>query len=126
MTALVVDDSDLCFTTLEIALQRIPGLTVRAASSGEEAFDILSAGNVSALITDLHLPNMSGLELVARARALFGASRLPIIVISGDSDPLTAERARASGADVFFPKPCSPAAVRQTLEKLLCGTDPVS
>jgi CheY-like chemotaxis protein len=121
--ALVVDDSELCCTTLEIALQRIPGLVVRSASSAEEAFDILAAGQMAALITDLHLPNMSGLELVARVRSLPSMARLPIIVISGDTDPLTAQRAHAEGADAFFLKPCSPAAVRQTLENLLCRFD---
>lgn len=126
LEALVVDDSDLCCATLEIALQRIPGLMVRSVSSAEEAFSILTGGRMAALITDVNLPDMSGLELVARVRAIPLMARMPIIVISGDSDPLTAQRAHNTGADAFFPKPCSPAAVRQTLETLLCRFDHAS
>jgi CheY-like chemotaxis protein len=47
-------------------------------------------------------------------------ARLPIVLISGDSDPLLPARALAQGADAFFPKPYSPAAVRRKLEQLLC------
>jgi CheY-like chemotaxis protein len=52
-------------------------------------------------------------------RAAAGAAHLPIIVISGDSDPRTPERVRRLGADAYFAKPYSPAAVRETLERLL-------
>jgi CheY-like chemotaxis protein len=45
---------------------------------------------------------------------------LPILLISGDSDPMLPERALAQGADAFFPKPYSPSAVRKKLEQLLC------
>lgn len=118
-TVLVVEDADLCSATLEIALQSVPGLAVKSAASSEEALEILERDPVSALITDLHLPRMGGLELIALARALPRASRLPIVVISGDSDPRTPERVLGAGADAFFAKPYSPAAVRQKLEHLM-------
>jgi CheY-like chemotaxis protein len=118
-TVLVVEDAELCSTTLEVALQRIPGLTIRSATTSEEALEILKREEVSALITDLHLPEMDGLELVARARALPGNSKIPILVLSGDTDPRTPERARRAGADAFFAKPYSPAAVCKKLEHLL-------
>ena len=47
-------------------------------------------------------------------------ARLPMLLISGDSDPMLRERALAQGADAFFPKPYSPSAVRKKLEQLLC------
>ena len=88
-------------------------------ASSEEALKILERDPVSALVTDLHLPRMGGLELIAHARALPRASRLPIVVLSGDSDPRTPERVLGAGADAFFAKPYSPAAVRQKLEHLM-------
>jgi DNA-binding response OmpR family regulator len=45
--------------------------------------------------------------------------RLPILVISGDSDLNTPERLRSLGADAYLPKPYSPAEVRLTLQRLL-------
>jgi CheY-like chemotaxis protein len=44
---------------------------------------------------------------------------LPIIVVSGDTDPRTPERLASIGVDAFFPKPYSPAQVRLKLEQLL-------
>jgi PleD family two-component response regulator len=77
---------------------------------------------VSALITDLHLPRMDGFELIARVRSEPRHSRLPILVISGDSDSKTPERALRLGANAFFAKPYSPAAVRLKLEQLMNAT----
>lgn len=116
---LLVEDAESCATTLEVALDRIPGLVVKSATTSEEALEILDRERVSALITDLHLPKMDGMELIGRVRALPAAARIPIFVISGDADPQTPERVLRAGADAFFAKPYSPAAVRQKLEILL-------
>jgi CheY-like chemotaxis protein len=117
--ALVVDDSDFCSTTLEIALASIPGLTVRSTATAEEALGMLGRESFVALLTDVHLPGMDGIEFVERVRSLYCNSRMSIIVITGDTDPGTHQRARAIGADAVFAKPWSPAAVRRTLERLL-------
>jgi len=61
-----------------------------------------------------------GLDLIRHLRAEPRFARLPILLISGDSDPRLSERALAQGADAFFPKPYSPSAVRRKLEQLLC------
>ncbi len=118
-TVLVVEDADMCSATLEVALDRIPGVVVKSAASSEKALEILNRQEISALITDLHLPKMDGMELVARVRALPAGAHIPILVISGDVDPRTPERVLQAGADAFFAKPYSPAAVRQKLETLL-------
>ena len=66
-----------------------------------------------------------------RQPARAGAARarldhVAIIVVSGDSDPETPERVRRLGADAYFAKPYSPAAVRDTLERLLHENSPPS
>lgn len=116
---LVIDDSEDCAATLEIALGSIAGWVVRATSTAEQALEALEAGNVAAIITDLHLPAMDGLELVRRVSADRRWAGIPILVISGDSDPATPQRARQAGAAAFFAKPYSPVAVRQKIEELI-------
>ena len=74
---------------------------------------------VSALVTDLHLPTIDGFELIGRVRAEGRTQKVPVIVISGDTDPKTPEIAYRIGADASFAKPYSPARVRRTLECLL-------
>ena len=116
---LIVEDADVCTATLEIALVRIPGLMVEFASTAEKALERLSFGDISAMITDIHLPRMDGFELIEQVRAHPDLAHLPILVISGDSDPQTPNRLKSLGVDAYFPKPYSPAEVRQKLEHLI-------
>ena len=119
-TVLIVEDAESCATTLEIALLAIPHVNVRVAPTARQALDLLAkAGGICAVVTDLNLPSMDGFEFIERLRSDSRTARLPIVVISGDSDPRTPERIYRLGADAFFGKPYSPAQVRQKLEQLL-------
>jgi CheY-like chemotaxis protein len=122
---LIVEDADICTATLEIALVKVPGLIVEFAATAEHALKLLSMGDVSALITDIHLPRMDGFELIEQVRAQPGFVNLPILVISGDTDPQTPDRLKSLGVDAYFPKPYSPAQVRQKLEHLIYAYKPV-
>jgi CheY-like chemotaxis protein len=116
---LVVEDATECLAPLDVALESIAGLCIQYAATAEEALRTLERQHISALITDYHLPEMDGLELVSSIRKRERNGRLPILVVSGDSDPETPKRALLNGADAFFSKPYSPAAVRRKLEEIL-------
>jgi CheY-like chemotaxis protein len=124
---LIVEDSETCAETLLIALESMPGVELRVIHSPRAAIEAMwDTGNeVAAIVTDLNLggphhPQSDGFELIRKLRAEPRFARLPILLISGDSDPQLPERALAQGADAFFPKPYSPSAVRKKLEQLLC------
>jgi len=116
---LIIDDAEQCAETLEVALFGLPGVEVLAAESAEAALRMMKERRICAFVTDLHLPRMSGFDLIRRVREQPGYAQVPILVISGDSDPGTPDRIRALGANAFFPKPYSPSAVRKKLEMLL-------
>jgi len=118
-TVLIVEDAEVCATTLEIALSTIGGLEIRRAGSAESALKALDSEPVSVLVTDVHLPVMDGFKLVSTVRRHPRHSGVPILVISGDADPATPSRALELGANAFFGKPYSPAAVRQKIEELI-------
>lgn len=122
----IVEDSETCAETLEIALERMEGIEVRAVRSPRAAAATLSDSEIAAIITDLHMPQSDGLDLIRQLRAEPRFATLPILLISGDSDPSLPARALANGADAFFAKPYSPAAVRRKLEQLLCTKSPCS
>lgn len=119
---LIVEDNALSAEPLEVALLPCAALKVRLVSTAQEALDFLAASDtpVAALITDLHLglSRIDGFELIERVRAQPCLAELPVIVISGDSEPETPRRVQALGA-AYFRKPYSPGAVRQALEQLL-------
>lgn len=116
---LVVEDAPGSAATLELALSPLPGLSIRFVKSAEDALQEFNLDGISMLITDVNLPMMDGLELVERLRANPRTSILPMLVLSGDPDPETPGRALLLGADAFFAKPYSPAAVRRKVEELL-------
>jgi CheY-like chemotaxis protein len=116
---LVVEDADICRDTLEVALTKLPNLTVQSVTTAEEALAWLDTNDVCALVTDLHLPSMNGFELIEAVRRRPQKSSLPILVISGDSDPQIPTQVAHLGANAFFPKPYSPAEIRHTLEQLI-------
>ena len=118
-TILIVDDAFASSDALELALTGIPQAAISVVATAEEALRRLTAGGISALITDLNLPAMDGFELIERVRSQNACAGLPILVISGDSDPRTPARLVGLGADAYFPKPYSPAEVRSKLERLL-------
>lgn len=119
-TVLIVDDNDCCTDVLEIALLTIPEVVICTVGSAHEALGRLDQDpSVAALITDLHMPKIDGFELISRVRSDDRHGRLPIMVISGDSDRTTPDRVRRLGADAYFTKPYSPQAVRHALEQLL-------
>jgi CheY-like chemotaxis protein len=119
VTILVVDDAEDCLATLEVALQALPGALVLSARTAEQALQVLAYRVVDAVITDVHLPAMGGLELIAGIRRETHLRTLPIIVVSADPDPGGPRAAIESGADAYFPKPFSPGAVRKKLEELI-------
>jgi CheY-like chemotaxis protein len=122
-TVLLVEDELTCCATLEVALEApfdsggAPSLAY--TPSAERALAILQERAIALLITDIHLPLMSGLELIQRVRAQPRFAALPIIVTSADADPTTQEHARRLGANAFFSKPYSPFAIRQKIEELI-------
>jgi len=115
----IVEDTDACAATLEIAFLSIPEVTVVSVTSARQALEILRNGDISALVTDLQMPRMDGFELIERVRADSRLAGLPVIVVSGDTDPRTPERISQLGVNAFFSKPYSPAEVREKLEHLL-------
>ncbi len=121
VTILLVDDAEDCITTLDLALKQLPGVHLRSAGTAEAAIKVLAEHRVEAIVTDIHLPKMRGLELIRKVRSEPQWKSLPIVVVSADPDPATPRNALELGANAFFSKPFSPGAVRKKLEELIYG-----
>ena len=100
---LVVDDLAQNIRLLEAVLSP-KGFRVVAASSGEEALDILSKEHPDLVLLDIVMPGMDGYEVCRRIRQDPGTAFLPVIMItaSGEEEKI---RAIESGADDFVGKP---------------------
>jgi two-component system, chemotaxis family, chemotaxis protein CheY len=118
---LIVEDAETCASTLEIIFSSIRGLKILSAASAERAWELIENqhDDIRALVTDLHMPGMDGFELIDRVRADKAHARMPIVVITGSTDPHVSDLLRRRGVDAVFGKPYSPALVREKLEQLL-------
>ncbi len=120
-TILIVDDNAACAEPLQIALEAWTGVEVQVVGNAQEALGILLANPecIAAVITDLRMPSVSGLELLDAMRRNDALRTVPVMIISGDSDPTLPARALNEGAAGFFLKPYSPLEVKRRLEQLL-------
>jgi CheY-like chemotaxis protein len=118
-TVLVIDDVDTCASTLELLFGGMRDVDVLTALSAEQAWEILEHARVSAVVTDLEMQDMDGFELIERIRSHPLHRAVPIMVITGSSDPDAPRRAAGLGANAFFTKPYSAGLVRQEMERLL-------
>ena len=120
---LVVDNEAKMRRILELSLKSL-GHSVLEAGDGVEALAVIEQQSVDLVLTDLRMPRMDGFELIERVRAKATEADIPIIVVTADGAPETQSRAQRLGANAFFVKPYSPAAVRATLKELLNDTQP--
>lgn len=119
MRVLIVDDSPQVATTLEIALSHA-GWETAVAHDVAGALELVSSlPSLDAVVTDLDMPRIDGYSLIAALRAHPRAAHAAVIVTSGSTAPHAESQALAAGANAFFPKPYSPAAVRQALDRLV-------
>jgi DNA-binding response OmpR family regulator len=118
-TVIIVDDEVDCASmlqlALEVALETSPGISVLRVSSAEAALEAMRHVNLAALVSDVHLPGKTGLELIANAGAA------PVVIVSASTDAGVKEEAMRMGAVAFFSKPFSPAEVCRTVRALLDG-----
>lgn len=112
----VIDDDEPFRTALVESLCSL-GYRARGFASAEEFFAASGESSCDCVITDVHMPGMSGLDLlrllVARDR------RVPVIMITARGDPGLEARAAASGAVCLLRKPFGADALIGYLEKVL-------
>lgn len=98
------------------AVLRELGHRVSFVGSGEAAVEAVAANQHDAVLMDVALPGIDGIEATKRIRALPApAGRIPIIGVSGRTEPRDADAARAAGMDAYLHKPASPAELYEAL-----------
>lgn len=98
---LIVDDEPQLTRVLRTGLKS-RGYEVRAAADGLAGFDTFNDWHPDLVVTDLAMPNMDGLELCRRLRAI---SQVPIIILSAKGEEKVKVEALDIGADDFVTKP---------------------
>jgi len=109
---LVVDDEPYISEMLEEYFVGL-GYAVSVATTGHEALRLAAASRPDAVLLDMHLPDTTGDQMLAKLRAL--DSSLPVVVLSGDAEEDTAQQMVAAGALQYVQKPFDFARLRRTI-----------
>ncbi len=115
LSLLLVDDEPQMLRTSKMMLE-VEGHRVTAVASGKAALEALAARRFDAVLTDLGMPEMNGLQLAERIRAR--GLTLPILLITGWGLELEAERVQEAGITDVLPKPFDGDQLRATLARL--------
>lgn len=122
MKILVVEDSPSMrayVTTLVESYPHDEEIEIVEASSGFEALKVLPHHKLDAILTDINMPDINGLELVSFIKNHPGYKGIPILVISTESSEEDRRRAEALGAEEYLVKPFAPEELLGKLRRLL-------
>ena len=114
---LIVDDSVAIRMVLQRALRRadLPLDKVFEAGDGCAAIEILKSEKVGVILSDINMPNMDGLQLLAALKASGESAEVPVVMISTESTPSKVMEAVRLGAKGFIKKPFAPDEIRDKL-----------
>ncbi|HEY5970945.1 MAG TPA: ATP-binding protein [Pseudoxanthomonas sp.] len=103
---LIADDHEANRMVVQRLLQKA-GHRVVCVNGGEEVLDALSIADYDTVIVDLHMPGISGLDLLKQLRIMEagGGPRTPVLVLSADVTPDAITRCEQAGARAFLAKP---------------------
>jgi two-component system, OmpR family, alkaline phosphatase synthesis response regulator PhoP len=119
-TILVADDESHILNVVSLKL-RNAGFHVLTACDGQEALDIALAERPDLLITDYHMPQLSGLELCQRLRQNPATESMPAIMLTARGYHLEPHDTQNSGILKMLSKPFSPRHLLATVNEVLSG-----
>ncbi|MDF2981518.1 MAG: two-component system response regulator [Devosia sp.] len=103
-TILTIDDSASIRQMVAMTLKS-GGLTVLEAGNGLEGYNKATTETVHAVVTDLNMPVMNGLEFLKKFRQHPAGKGIPVILLTTESDEELKRQAREAGATGWIVKP---------------------
>ncbi len=115
---LVVDDSLTIRRMVMHALRHLAS-EFGEATTGLEAIEQLTLHNYDAVMLDLNMPDMHGLEVLRFLRGTEHYRNLPVVVLTTRGDDDTRSQALRAGASAYLTKPFTPADLQEALQGVL-------
>ena len=119
-TILVADDESHILHVVSLKLKNA-GYRVLTARDGQEALEIAQQEKPDLLITDYHMPQLSGIELCRKLKADPATSSIPAIMLTARGYELEPADTEQSGILRMLSKPFSPRHLLATVEEVLSG-----
>ena len=113
---LVIDDEPINIKVISVILADSPMYEVIGARSGKEGLEILEKENIDMILLDVMMPEMDGFETISRIREKYD---MPIVMMTGDRNIETIERATKYGVDDYLTKPFMPLPLMEIIHSTL-------
>jgi DNA-binding response OmpR family regulator len=111
---LYIEDQPIHQQLVQAMLAQSPGITLIKTTTGREGVRLAQLEMPDVILLDLHLPDISGLEVVRSLSELIAKKRFRVILLTADSFSIDVVKAMSLGAHEYWVKPI-------TLERLLSG-----
>ena len=120
VTVLVVDDDPVIQKLLKVNFE-MEGYVVIVASDGIEGLERAREEHPDAVVLDVMMPRMSGLDVARALKADEGTASIPVLLLSAKAQEADLQAGDASGADGYLTKPFDPLHLLQQVEDLIAG-----
>ncbi|MGH7553644.1 MAG: PAS domain S-box protein, partial [Longimicrobiales bacterium] len=118
-TILYIEDNLANLSLIETILAGRPEVTLMSALQGQLGIELAWQHGPELILLDLHLPDMSGDEVLRRLRGDPRTHATPVVVISADATPVRSQRLMEAGADAYMTKPLDIDDFLETVDRLL-------
>lgn len=118
---LIVDDSLSMRSVIKKTI-RVSGFKVGEyfeAADGKEALKILADAWVDLVLTDINMPNMNGLELIAEMNNDQILSSIPVVMVTTEGSEKSVQKSMEMGAKGYIKKPFQPEDIKRILNSIM-------
>jgi two-component system chemotaxis response regulator CheY len=115
---LFVDDSESIREIVNFTLEN-EGYEVLLSDNGKNALAHLNGQDINLIITDLHMPEMNGIDLIKEVRQMSKYQRIPILFLTTESQSEKKMEARDAGATGWIIKPFVPTKLLAAINKVM-------
>jgi len=121
LDVLIVDDSAAIRKILQRVLRQadVPIGLVLEAGDGREALTVLSSNSVGLILSDINMPNMDGLQLLAQLKGTASTASIPVVMITTEGSQAKVMEAVQLGAAGYVRKPFTAEQIKEKLTGLI-------
>lgn len=125
LRVLIADDHAANRLLLQTLLQKA-GHRVMAVDDGEAALEALASGGFDLALVDLHMPSISGIDLLRQLRVMEAGAHAatPVIVVSADAMADTVHACRSAGARAYITKPYTAGRLLEAIAEIAAADRP--
>ncbi len=118
---LYVEDVDVNYVMVEAGLASFPGIELIRATTGHDGVRQVRSEHPDFVLLDMHLPDISGLEVVRQLSEDIAARRLRVTILTGDELTMDVIKAMSLGAFEYWIKPVNVRVLKDGVRRALSG-----